>query len=118
MISLRPSIFEPSRRSRYREYAALLSASGVAECTIGGRGPSASDGEAGLLYHYLRIAVTPDALTITPVGVRRLSGSYRREEPMPVYHVPNVAAASPAWSVKNLASIVVRRGEKPAPMWK
>ncbi len=117
-ISLRPSIFEPSRRSRYREYAQSLVANGVAECTIGGRGPSAADGESGMLYHYLRIAVTPDALIVTPVGVRRLSGFYRREEPMPVYHVPNVAANTPAWSVKNLESIVVRRGQKPQPTWK
>jgi len=117
-ISLRPSIMEPTRRSRYREHYDLLRGNGVAECAIGGRGPTASDGEDGLLYHYLRLKVTPDTISVSPIGVRRLRGGYRREEPMPVYHVPRLTPRSPAWEAHNLETVVVRRDQPPQAQWK
>jgi hypothetical protein len=117
-ISLRASVMEPTRRSRYRDYYNLLRENGVAECAIGGRGPNAADGEDGLLYHYLRIKVTPDALFVTPVGVRRLKAGYRREDPMPVFHVPRLTPTNPAWTTNHLETVVIRRGEAPEARWK
>lgn len=117
-ISLRSSVMEPTRRSRYREYYDLLRENGVEECVMGGRGPNASDGESGLLYHYLRIQVTPDEISVTPVGVRKLRTGYRREEPMPVFHVPNLSLRNAGWLPRRLKSVAIRRDTPPEARWK
>ena len=84
---------------------------------MGGRGPTAWDGENGPLYHYLKIEVTPDAIRVSPIGVRRLEEGYRREEPMPVYYVPSLAEKRPAWQVQSLKTVVVRRNLPPQALW-
>ncbi len=116
-VSLRPSLLEPQRRQRHRPRFEALCSSGVAECAVAGRGPAAADGEAGPLYHYLRIEVTPEALVVHPVGVRRLDVGFRREEPMPVYHVPYLPPDRKAWRSQLLAGVVIRRNEPPQPLW-
>ena len=117
-ISLRPSMFEPRRFGRMRGYYDSLRRAGAQECVMAGHGPFGDDGEVGLLYHYLRVSVTPDALTFRPVGVRRLAdGSYRREEPMPVFHAPYLPESRPRWETGKLAGVVVRRGAPPRPEW-
>lgn len=117
-ISLRPSILDPSRRRRSPERYNAFCSSGVQEGAIGGRGPAAEDGASGLLYHYLRIDVSPEALVVRPVGVRRMGKSYRREEPMPVYHVPQLPSVRPQWNVKRLEAVEIRRDQPPRARWK
>jgi hypothetical protein len=118
-ISLRPSLFEPRRLPRLRRYYDSLRYAGVEECVMSGYGPSAADGERGLLYHYLRISVTKEAITVRPVGVRRLTDrTYRREEPMPVFHAPYLPESRPQWQAHPLASVVVRRSAPPRAEWR
>jgi hypothetical protein len=116
-VALRPTLLEPARLQRSRHRYEALRANGVQECAIAGRGPAAADGEAGLLYHYLRIEVTPDVLTVRPVGIRRLPDGYRREEPMPVYHVPELPELRPALNPRYLEAIEIRRHQPPRPRW-
>lgn len=117
-ISLRPSLLEPRRLPRLRGYYGSLRAAGAQECMMAGYGPTAGDGSDGLLYHYLRVSVTPETITVRPVGVRRLSDrSYRREEPMPVFHAPHLPVSRPPWEVQTLSAIVVRRAAPPRVLW-
>ncbi len=116
-ISLRPSLLEPRRLQRHPHYYSALRENGVEECAMGGRGPVAEDGEAGSVYHYLRIEVTPDALVVRPVGVRRLATGYRREEPMPVYHAAHLPPARPPWKPRRLVRVEVRRNQPPRAEW-
>lgn len=117
-ISLRPSILDPSRRRRHRERYETFCSSGIQEGAIGGHGPAAEDGAGGLLYHYLRIEVTPETLIVRPVGIRRMGKGFRREEPMPVYHVPRLPAARPLWNVDRLEAVEIRRDRPPQARWK
>ncbi len=116
-VSLRSSLLQSPRFHRHRERYQALRVHGVRECAMGGRGPAAADGEAGPLYHYLRIEVGPDSLTVRPVGVRRLLGGYRREEPMPVYHAANLPEGRPALRVRRLDAIEVYRDRPSEPRW-
>jgi hypothetical protein len=116
-ISLRPSILEPTRFHRHPAQYESLRRNGAQECVIAGRGPSASDGASGLLYHYLRVEVTPDALFVRPVGVRRIGADYRREEPMPVFHVEELTEARPPYKPRRLAAVEIRRGQLPSVLW-
>lgn len=116
-ISLRPSILSPRRFPRHRDRYDALREAGVAEYATGGDGPAADDGQIGPVYHYLRIEVTPDVLRVRPVGVRRLPGGYRREEPMPVYHVPHLPEARPPWNPRRLERVEVRRNQTPRAHW-
>lgn len=118
-ISLRPSLLEPRRLPKLRGYYDALRQAGAEECVMSGYGPTAADGESGLIYHYLRVAVTPDAITVYPVGVRRLSDrTYRREEPMPVFHAPYLPETRPSWSATKLAAVVIRRDTPPRAQWR
>jgi len=117
-ISLRPSLLDPSRRRRYKERYNAFCSTGIQEGAIGGHGPDGADGAGGLLYHYLRIEVTPETLLVRPVGVRRMGKSFRREEPMPVYHVPQLPAMRPKWDVDRLKSVEIRRDRPPQAHWK
>jgi hypothetical protein len=113
-ISLRPTLFERRRWAPYRERYAELRRVGVRECAVAGVGPAADDGADGPLYHFLRIRVRPDAIEVHPVGVRRLSGeSFRREEPMPVIHVPELTEERPGRFVRQLHHVSIRRGRPP-----
>jgi hypothetical protein len=114
-MTLRPSILEPRRFSRNQHRYDSLRAAGVTEYAMSGDGPSASDGEDGFLYHYLRIEVAPEVLRVRPVGVRRLaSGSFRREDPMPVYHAPVLSGTGrPPWYPRTLEAVEIRRGQIP-----
>lgn len=119
-ISLRPSILMSARFARNQESYQALRAAGVREYAMAGLGPAATeDGEAGSIYHYLRVEVTPDALRVRPVGVRRLeSGGFRREEPMPAYHAAELpAAARPRMEARRLESVEIRRGQTPRARW-
>ncbi len=117
-ISLRPSLFEPKRLPRLRRYYDSLRHAGVEECVMSGYGPVASDGEDGLIYHYLRLQVTAETITVRPVGVRRLTDrTYRREEPMPVFHAPHLPESKPQWQSQSLQSVVVRRNAPPRTEW-
>lgn len=85
---------------------------------MAGHGPTGADGDAGLLYHYLRVSVTPETITVRPVGVRRLGDrTYRREEPMPVFHAPHLPVLRPRWEVQTLSAVVVRRDAPPRARW-
>ena len=85
---------------------------------MAGVGPEAPDRQDGDLYHYLRIQVTPDALIVRPVGVRKVGSSYRREEPMPAFHAPSLPYRRPSWHPRILDSVTVRRNEPPIVNWK
>jgi hypothetical protein len=117
-MSLRRSLLDPRLLHRHRDRYDALRGAGVVECAVGGRGPTAEDGEDGPLYHYLRVAVTPDALVVAPVGVRRLaSGGYRREAPMPVYHAAELPDGRPPLRPRRLEAVEIRRDEPPRPRW-
>lgn len=116
-VSLRPSIFEPRRLSRYRERYAALRESGVFRCAVSGRGPMAADRENGPLFHYLRVDVEPDRIVVRPVGVRRIDGGFRREEPMPVFYTPELTEKHPARQQRRLAGVQIRRDRPPQPLW-
>jgi hypothetical protein len=120
-VSLRGSILDLHRLPRYpRRYEALRRA-GALESASAGRGPRAADGEAGPVYHYLRIQVTPEALHVVPIGVRRLAGdAYRREEPLPVGYTPELGPltnGAPRREERLLAAIEIRRGRAPRALW-
>jgi hypothetical protein len=122
-VSLRSSILSPRYFNRYRDRYRSIREAGARECVVAGRGPAADDGETGALYHYLRIEVLPDVIRVRPVGVRRLrGGGYRREEPMPVFHAPELsrewdAGERPGWVSRRLDAVEVRREERPRPLW-
>lgn len=117
-VSLRPSLLSPRRLYRHRPQYASLRRAGVQEVAMGGRGPKSPDGEDGLLYHYLRVEVTPEVLRVIPVGVRRLShDTFRREEPMPVYHAPSLPETRPSWKRRVLRAVEIRRDQPPQPLW-
>jgi hypothetical protein len=121
-VSLRSSILSPRYFNRYRDRYKALRDAGAVECVTAGRGPAGPDGETGSLYHYLRVEVTPEALRVRPVGVRRLRNGYRREEPMPVHHVPELppesdAAARPEWLPRRLEAVEIRRDKPPRLLW-
>ncbi|HLJ54295.1 MAG TPA: metallophosphoesterase [Chthonomonadaceae bacterium] len=103
-----------SRRDRYES----LRANGVLECAMAGKGPAAADGEDGPLYHYLRIDVTPDALTVRPIGVRRLEADYRRETPIPAFHAPSLPPRRPPWIPRLLECVTITRDQPPVAVWR
>jgi predicted phosphodiesterase len=115
-ISLRPSILMPDRVGSHRAEAQALHNHSVMECAVAGRGPAATDGLAGKLYHYLRIEVTQEAIFVRPVGVRRLAGGYRREAPMAVYHCPEVGPSA-RMQAQTMESVEIRRGVAPCVHW-
>lgn len=117
-VSLRPSVLDPSRRRRYKERYTGFCNCGIQEGAIGGRGPIAEDGASGLLYHYLRIEVSPERLLVRPVGVRKVGKEYRREEPMPVYHVPRLPASRPSWNTELLEGVEIRKDRPPQARWR
>ena len=116
------SILDPRRFRHFQRHYRSLRDGGATECVAAGNGPPADDGATGALYHYVRVEVTPEALTVIPIGVRRVGSGYRRESPMPVFHVPEFPAAEagvrPAWNRRVLESIEIRRGQPPQPRWK
>jgi hypothetical protein len=116
-VTLRRSILEPDQLYRNRDRFEALRAHGALEYLTAGRGPSADDGETGSLYHYLRIEVRPDVLRVKPVGVRRIGREFRREEPMPAYHITDLANGQPGWERRVLQAVEVRKGEPPRPIW-
>jgi len=112
-ISLRPSLLEPRLLRRRRGRYASLRRAGVVECAAAGYGPAGPDGDPGPVYHYLRVRIGRDELTVTPVGVRRLAtgAGYRREEPLPAFHAPSLPAEGGVpWRPRRLQSVTVRRG--------
>ena len=115
------SILDPKRFRQYRHLYRSLCGAGATECVVGGRGPAAEDGEDGPLYSYVQIEVTPEALLARPVGVRRLTRGYRREMPMPVFHVPDMpceeVVEQPPWNPRVLQAIEVRKGRAPRLRW-
>jgi hypothetical protein len=116
-VSLWRSVLDPRRYTRHRERYRALRAAGVVECAVSGRGPAADDGASGKLYHYLQVDVTPEALTVRPVGVRRLASGYRRELPMPAYHTAELPDGPPPWISRKLRGVTVRRGTVPEANW-
>jgi hypothetical protein len=116
-VSLRRSVLDPRRFRRHRDRYDSLRNHGVVEVAVAGRGPSAVDGAAGTLYHYLRIDVSADALTIRPVGVRRLRNGFRREEPMPAFHAYELPDGQPPWVARQLQAVVVRKDRPPHAEW-
>jgi len=70
-----------------------------------------------MIYHYLRVSATPEALIVRPIGVRRLPEGYRREDPMPVYHASELPANFPPWEARLLQGVLIRRGQAPEPHW-
>ena len=116
-----PSILAPKRFRKFQNLYQSLRDGGATECVAAGNGPAAADGAAGALYHYIRVEVTPDTLTVVPVGVRKVRGKYRKEEPLPVYHVPEFPADTrlqgPPWNKRVLKAVEIRRGEPPKPRW-
>jgi len=117
-ITLRRSILDPRLLHRRRERYAALRSSGVVECAVGGRGPAASDGQSGPIYHYLKIEVSPEALRVRPIGIRRIDGGFRREAPMPVFHAPILPETRPAWIPRILDCVEVTRDRPPVGVWK
>jgi 3',5'-cyclic AMP phosphodiesterase CpdA len=117
-ISLVSSLLGERRFGRRRARYESLRSSELVECTMSGDGPDAADGEDGGLYHYLRIQVTPEALVIRPVGVRRLAKGYRRECPMPTFHAPSLPPRRPEWRSRLLESVSIRKDRPPEAAWK
>jgi hypothetical protein len=115
------SILDPSKFRRFRNLYRSLRDGGAEETVLAGNGPPAPDGETGALYHYVRVEVSPEALVVRPIGIRRVRGGYRREAPMPVYHVPDFPEEDPSmkppWKRRILDSIEIRRGQPPRPRW-
>lgn len=116
-----PSILEPKRLKKFQNLYHSLRSGGAVECVAAGNGPSAADGAAGALYHYVRVEVTPEALIVHPVGVRKVDGTYRKEEPMPVFHVPefpaDIRTDRPDWNRRVVKAVEVRRGQPPKVRW-
>jgi hypothetical protein len=122
-IMLRRTFFLSRRFRRNLNRYESLRAAGLEECLSGGAGPSSpDDGADGPLYHYVRFVVRPDAIEVHPVGVRSLdgvTGPFRREEPMPVFHTPDLPAGPrrPSLIIRRLSHIEIRRGQPPQPVW-
>jgi len=116
-VTLNRSVLDPARHERHLERYRALREAGVTEATVAGRGPRATDGEDGFLYHFLSVVVTPETITVRPIGVRRIAGGYRRETPMPVHHVAALPAVRPPWETRRLEAVVLRRGAPPRPVW-
>lgn len=116
-VSLWRSVLDPRRYNRHRDRYRALRSAGVTECAVSGRGPIAADGAAGKLYHYLQVEVTPEALVVRPVGVRRVGSGYRREEPMPAFHSADLPDGAPPWLPRKLRSVSIRRGAPPESDW-
>lgn len=117
-ISLRPTLLEPRRWARHRGSYDALRRAGVEEAAVAGRGPTADDGASRSLYHFLRIRVLPDSLRVCPVGVRAIDGGrFRREEPMPVFHIPELVDGKPERDVRRLSYVEIRRDEPPTAHW-
>lgn len=119
-VSLRPSILASARRfTRHQDSYEAMRRAGVREWAMAGLGPTAEDGEDGMVYHYLRIEVTPDTLRVRPVGVRRLaSGGFRREEPMPAFHAAEMPSGGrPRLHARRMAAVALRRGHEPVAEW-
>jgi hypothetical protein len=117
-VSLRRSILEPRSYTRHRgRYDSLVEA-GVEEWCGAGRGPAAQDGRDGNLYHYLRVDVERDVLTVRPMGARRLEREqFRAESPFPVYHVPALNESGFERDVRELRGITVTRTGQVRPVW-
>ncbi|HEV3049744.1 MAG TPA: hypothetical protein VGX50_05515, partial [Longimicrobium sp.] len=115
-LSLRRSVLDPRRFDRHQRAYASLRRARVVECAVSGRGP-AEGRETGPIYHYLRVEVTPEALIVRPVGVRRTLSGYRREEPMPAYHAPRLPDAPPPWYARRLEAVEIRRDQPPRAVW-
>ncbi|MCC2668931.1 MAG: metallophosphoesterase [Armatimonadetes bacterium] len=112
------SILEPRKFRRFQNLYHSLREGGATECVAAGNGPRASDGAGGPLYHYVRIEVTPDVLRVHPVGVRKAGSGYRREAPMPVFHVPDFPPDErPAWNRRILKCVEIRKAQPPRPVW-
>ncbi|MEP6756643.1 MAG: hypothetical protein ABJA67_14150 [Chthonomonadales bacterium] len=116
-ISLRRSILDPKKLFRNRDRYDALRRSGVSEVAVGGRGPAAEDGERGPVYHYLKIAVSPESLIVRPVGVRRLDAGYRRESVFPAFHAEELSAKTPPWVPRKLSGVEIKRGVRPVAVW-
>lgn len=116
-VTLGRSVLEPHRVERYRRRVRALADAGVTELAHAGRGQQATSWAAGSVYHYLHVSVTPEALRVKPVGVRRVGGDYRREVPMPVHHVPELTRETASWTSRQLDHVEVRRGEPSRPHW-
>ena len=84
---------------------------------MAGAGPDALDGEEGRLYHYLRIQVTPNALTVIPIGFRRIDSGYRRETPLPAFHAATLPVRRPNWRSRLMESVTVTRDRPPVANW-
>lgn len=114
------SILEPRVFRRHRALYRSLQRAGARECILAGNGPAAPGGSR-VLYHYLRIEVSPESLRVVPVGVRRGAGGWHTESPMPVYHVPEFPPEEkgerPPMNERRLECIEVRRGQPPRPRW-
>lgn len=117
-VSLRRSIFDPRLFGRSRSLFEAMREAGAQEWCGAGRGPDARDGATGNLYHYLKVEVSPDRLFVRPVGVRRLSrDEYRREEPVPVYNVPEMGGSRPKRTVRLLAGVEITKDGRVSPVW-
>lgn len=111
------SLLHPRNLTRHRDKYQLFRNSGAKECAAAGKGPPAMDGENGKLYHYLRVQVSPEALTVRPIGVRSLEQGYRREVPMAVYYANELPEARHPSSTRLLECVHIRRGEPPEAVW-
>jgi hypothetical protein len=107
----------PKLSYRYRDRYDALRASGVVECVVSGRGPAASDGEEGSLYHYLRIEVRPDKLIVRPIGIRRLAEGYRREAPMPAFHIIDLPEGRAPWEARVLDRVEIVKDRAATAIW-
>lgn len=117
-IALRPSFLDDRYFAKRRDKYDSLRRAGVTECATVGVGPVASDGQEGSVYHYLKIEVAPDKITVRPVGVRRLeNGAFRREEPVPVLHARAFPDGTPPRSVRVLTGVEVYRDKPAQPIW-
>ncbi|MDX1931190.1 MAG: hypothetical protein SFU56_01155 [Capsulimonadales bacterium] len=123
-VALRSSVFTSRSRDRSLRRRQALRAAGVTECAIAGRGPTAPDGEAGPIYHYLRITVRPDCLEVHPVGVRMVRSAggsdrrFRREEPLPVHHISEIGGSAEGnRDTRQLRLVRIRRDRPPEPVW-
>jgi len=128
-LTLRRSMLERGRLRRQQDRYEALRGVGVQECAFSGRGPNAADGVSGSIYHYLRVVVGMDHLQVHPIGVRWVRGgeeeergnarTYRREEPMPVYHAPELPELPdrPALTPRALNYVEIRRDAPPRPVW-
>ena len=75
------------------------------------------------------MVVGTDSLQVHPIGVRWVRGgeeeergsarTYRREEPMPVYHAPELPELPdrPALTPRSLEYVEIRRDAPPRPVW-